>query len=145
MPRRQRPSFDYEREIAKLREALFRARSAVIDMVPPKAEGLFGGVFSCQSRDEALKWFDHLVVKALEIADSKEARQIGDWGAGARAFCPLCGDGSSSPYAQGFAYPEGLRRHLDGSYNARQCRVTEIALELAIDGADDPLKLGPIK
>ncbi len=37
---------------------------------------------------------------------------------------------------EGFAYPEGLRRHLAGSYNARQCAVVKAAIELAWDHSE---------
>jgi hypothetical protein len=49
-----------------------------------------------------------------------------------RAYCPLCGEGSSSPYEYGYSLPEGLRRHLTGS-GANQCVVTEAASKLAHD------------
>ena len=50
-----------------------------------------------------------------------------------RARCPLCRDSSSSPYSEGFSVPEGLRRHLIGWGNARQCSVMEAACALARD------------
>jgi hypothetical protein len=52
---------------------------------------------------------------------------------GQRALCPLCRDSSSSPYSEGFSVPEGLRRHLTGWGNVRQCRVMQAAAELARD------------
>jgi hypothetical protein len=45
----------------------------------------------------------------------------------------LCGDGSQGPYDEGFALPEGLRRHLVGWGNTHQCRVTHAAFVLAKD------------
>jgi len=48
-----------------------------------------------------------------------------------RAYCPLCGDGSTSPYSNGFTVPEGLRRHLLGWGNMYQCSVMKTALRLA--------------
>jgi hypothetical protein len=54
-----------------------------------------------------------------------------------RARCPLCGGSSDNPHGEeGFAYPEGLRRHLAGSYNARQCNVVKAAVDLAWDHSD---------
>lgn len=58
-----------------------------------------------------------------------------------RAYCPLCGDGSSSPYDRGFAIPEGLRRHLTGWGRSSHCSVTGAAHQLALDYFRD--KFGP--
>jgi hypothetical protein len=52
---------------------------------------------------------------------------------GPRAYCPLCGSGSSGPYDRGFALPEGLRRHLTGFGNAGACDVLSPVLDLARD------------
>jgi hypothetical protein len=46
-----------------------------------------------------------------------------------RAVCPLCGHGSSDPYAKGFT-PTGLERHLEGFGNVQQCFIMSIAWEL---------------
>jgi hypothetical protein len=53
---------------------------------------------------------------------------------GERAYCPLCGGGSSwGRYESGFALPAGMRRHLLGWGSNRKCQVMEAAIELARD------------
>jgi hypothetical protein len=49
-----------------------------------------------------------------------------------RACCPLCGEGTSSPYDVGFAFPDGLQRHLVGAL-AAECRIMRAIRELIID------------
>lgn len=140
---RTRLPFELEEEITKLRRELWTARVAVIQMAPPDAQRLFGGMYGCESREAAYKWLHDAVEKAIALA--KPAGEMGDHGGIERAYCPLCRGSSSSPYARGFSYPEGLKRHLDGSYNARHCDVMKIALAIAIDSAeDDGLRLGPV-
>jgi len=48
------------------------------------------------------------------------------------AVCPLCGHTPQTIYSTGFAYPEGLRRHLEGYGNAKQCIITSIISELGL-------------
>ena len=45
---------------------------------------------------------------------------------GQRATCPLCGD-TPQDERSGFAWPEGLSRHLEGRGNVHPCPVIEIA------------------
>ncbi|MFB9353138.1 hypothetical protein ACFFUA_38080, partial [Streptomyces heliomycini] len=56
---------------------------------------------------------------------------------GARAYCPLCGEGTSSAYEKGYALPEGLRRHLTGWGKSHICVVMEAAHQLALDHFHD--------
>jgi hypothetical protein len=46
-----------------------------------------------------------------------------------RLLCPICLD-RPDMYAEGFLWPEGLRRHLDGWGNQRQCPVMAAAARL---------------
>lgn len=48
------------------------------------------------------------------------------------AVCPLCGGIPQTIYSTGFAYPEGLRRHLEGYGNAKQCIITSMITELGL-------------
>ena len=48
------------------------------------------------------------------------------------AVCPLCGAVPETVYARGFAYPEGLKRHLEGYGNMRQCLITSLLWELGL-------------
>lgn len=49
----------------------------------------------------------------------------------ARALCPLCRGGSTSPTDRGFKLPEGLLRHLTGERKAHECDIMVIARKLA--------------
>ena len=49
---------------------------------------------------------------------------------GDRAYCPLCGGSSQNFYGgEGYAYPDGLRRHLESSYNAHRCAIVGLCRE----------------
>lgn len=50
-----------------------------------------------------------------------------------RVYCPLCRSEGNNTASQtkGLSFPEGLRRHLCGENNARQCCVMEAAQDLA--------------
>jgi hypothetical protein len=70
-----------------------------------------------------------LVEEILALAKpTMEQREAQAWNYGATQIpCPLCGRISSAPYAEGFTWPEGLRRHLEGSHHANACAVTRVA------------------
>ena len=61
----------------------------------------------------------------------------------ARAPCPLCGGGRESftmdsPDLEGtFSLPEGLRRHLEGYGNMRQCPVLKAVIAMARRAAEN--------
>jgi hypothetical protein len=63
-------------------------------------------------------------------------RKIGDEQDTERVNCPICGGRGatpSQPHADmtGYAWPEGLRRHLTGTYRARECFPMEVAMKCA--------------
>jgi hypothetical protein len=90
--------------------------------------------------------------KRDELASPKPAKEMGEFSSSSdRAYCPLCGESADNIYdTKGFAFPEGLTRHLEGSYNARRCDVTKAAFALALEhvaALSDPSspKLGPVE
>jgi hypothetical protein len=86
---------------------------------------------SCKSRMQTYQWPDAVAARISEIAKILPPSIFDTLD---RAYCPLCGDGSSRGYANGFAIPEGLRRHLIGwGGQEHQCPVFAIAMQLAHD------------
>src|SRR5690606_27369685 len=105
----------------------------------------------CKTRKQAYDWHYKAIETILESVSPMPPEKMGDNSAGnPRAYCPLCrGSSNNISGLEGFAYPEGLRRHLEGSFNARKCDVMKAALALALEHVADladpnTLKLGPI-
>jgi hypothetical protein len=136
--RRPPPAF-LEQEVARLKQELEAARHAVLEVLPDELAQILGNYYACKNREEVWQWLDAAIDAVLERAERKSAREMGEFASASdRAFCPLCGRSADSVYGgKGFAYPEGLSRHLHGSFNARQCVVTKIVTDLAIDHATD--------
>lgn len=150
MPRRRAPPTPppslLEEEIVRLRNELYFTRRALIEMTPQGAQDVLLNYYNCKSREDVFRWLNEAIEKIVGLAEAKPARQMGDYGgSGNRAYCPLCHRGSDNPFGiNGFAFPGGLERHLEGSYNARQCDVIKAALGMALDHLTDTPKLGPV-
>ncbi|HEX9896297.1 MAG TPA: hypothetical protein VGA85_01370 [Dehalococcoidales bacterium] len=117
--------------IRVLKNELDGARYTIIRLMPKDVQHLFNGYIQCQSREEYYRWqtdvVNQIIQKATIIPEYKDSIF------GERAFCPLCGEESSSPYASGFSLPEGLRRHLTGWGNVSRCSVMSAVFGLAED------------
>jgi hypothetical protein len=117
-----------EERIKRLEDDLYRARRAVLKLLPPTIHEPGETYFSIESREAARLWEDALVEATIELAWPLANKT---WYSGPRAYCPLCRSGSSGPYVEGFALPNGLRKHLLGEGNARPCEVLIQVVELA--------------
>lgn len=117
-----------EKKIRELEQDLWFARYSIVNLAPSEFEPELSSYYH-YSADERLDWLDVIAQAILERVEPIEENAI----IGQRAICPLCRSSSSTPYADGFAYPEGLRRHLVGHGNTRQCVVTQAAVALARD------------
>jgi hypothetical protein len=122
-------------EVRELRSDLWTVRYSMLQLMRPELEALLTSFFSLKATDKPYRWADELVEKLLDHAKPRPSREMGGVSSSSdRALCPLCGGGSDNPHGEeGFAFPEGLRRHLSGSYNARQCVITKAAIDLAWD------------
>ncbi|MDR6377335.1 hypothetical protein [Paraburkholderia caledonica] len=100
---------------------LAMSRNAIIDLMDVR--GLLDGYVGLEHHKDLLAWREKALERVLDAADPRPAQQMGDWGHGERALCPLCRGGVSSPSVRGFAFPEGLRRHLLGESIPQQCQV----------------------
>lgn len=120
--------------IDRLQRELYHARQAIIDLMDEETRGLLMTLYGCRSREEAYAWGDDVIKKLVERAAGAQISP-------GRAICPLCKDGPQS--GDGYALPEGLRRHLAGwSSSIRQCSVMEAAVALAVQSAETRLQLG---
>lgn len=134
---------DKAEEVRRLEDALDRTRRALIRMRGEDVEQILSSYQSRMNRTEdefenpgwmAHRWLHDLADDLLTLAKPQDVEQLG-YGPD-RALCPLCGRGAQTPFSTGFAVPEGLRRHLLGEGNSIQCAVTEAALGLAEEHAD---------
>lgn len=112
-------------EIRRLRDDLNTARRAVLGLMPEQVRKVFETGYDCKSSDDMYLWEQNTIAKLLDLARSRTAEEMGEhFSSTDRAYCPLCGSSAQSIYGgEGFAFPDGLRRHLEGSCNAHQCLV----------------------
>ncbi|MFM0097116.1 hypothetical protein PQQ87_16005 [Paraburkholderia nemoris] len=124
------PSNPLEDRIKTLESELYMARASIIGLMPDPLRAPLHSYYSVKSREDSYRWREDVAQQIIDQATilPQTVGYLGD-----RAMCPLCGDGSSSPYEKGFSMPEGLRRHLVGFGNTRQCVVTLAAFALARD------------
>jgi hypothetical protein len=122
----------WEETIDRLKNELDQARRTILLLMPQNVQPVLSSYFSCEARQQTYGWESDVADKIIALAQilpPAEGSFLSD-----RAYCPLCGDGSSSPYQRGFSIPEGLHRHLVGwGGNVHQCRVMEAAVSLARD------------
>lgn len=121
----------YEAKIRRLEDDLYFARRTIIQLMTDNVQEIMNGCYSCRSRQELYRWEREAAEQIVNLANVLSAEE-GSYLSN-RAYCPLCGQGSSSPYKRGFSVPEGLRRHLTGWGNCQQCRVMQAAMSLAHD------------
>jgi hypothetical protein len=118
-----------EDQIRRLQNELDAARRAIIDVMPYEISERLGTYYRCGSRADTYDWQREVVDFIIDKAELLPER-LSYCGVD-RAYCPLCHRGSQGPYDEGFAIPEGLRRHLTGYGNTHQCQVMEAAFGLA--------------
>lgn len=108
-------------------ETLFTLRHALVAIAPPDLRSLFREAGSVKTWEERTLYETCLVDAALDRAQVIETVWDGD-----RAPCPFCGETPQPPGPpQGFAYPNGLIMHLEGSGNARLCDVMDALMSWA--------------
>ncbi|AJX80459.1 hypothetical protein BG97_3216 [Burkholderia pseudomallei 7894] len=137
MPRQSfRTSSPLEDKVRRLEDELYMARATIIGLArSPELVELLRDQYSCKTFDEVRDWAQHTADSIIESASRTETPAGRNWDGRLRVLCPLCGDGPQSPYDDGFLLDEGLRRHLLGTYNSRQCSVFEAAHQIALDRA----------
>jgi hypothetical protein len=130
------PEHPAEKRVRELENQLYDVRRTVLRLVGQEASKILTAPHELKSQHEAYTWFEEATQKILELAEplSNEVATPDFYHQSERAVCPLCGDSAIDYYSPdgGFAFPEGLLRHLRGERRARQCDVAKTALDLAI-------------
>lgn len=132
--KRPPPAF-LEEEVRRLNDELWTARNAVLEVLPDHLSQVLDRYYDCSTREGVFTWLDTAIDAVLGSAERKPARDMGEYSSSSdRAFCPLCRGSADTIYGEkGFAFPDGLDRHLRGSHNARQCVVMKVVTDLALD------------
>ena len=130
---RMRSSPSLEDRIRQLESELSMARITILELTGPKFMKVLYPPSSLEEIGSVHMWFREMVEKVLDLSNVVTVDER--FGGASYADCPLCGEGANNFYRRvsGFTYPEGLRRHLHGSHNSMQCKVSYAAHELAID------------
>ena len=114
-------------EIRQLKDELFFARLTIISLMPERQRRILESYSGCVTRDDTYRWENRIAEELLAMV------AVIPTFSGDRAYCPLCGEGSSSGYDEGYSLPVGLTRHLTGWGRSRRCAVIAAAAALARD------------
>lgn len=116
-------------EIARLRAELHKARTDLLDCLPPPYDRLIYGFMRCDDYERWEAGFFRLLCEnaLLGLGRFERLEEADD----ARAPCPLCGRRNSAGH--GFRIPEGLFRHFEGFGRTRRCAITGALRELAFE------------
>jgi hypothetical protein len=137
MPSRIPPEDPRDATIRRLRDSLYVARHALLDLMPEQLRTVLSAAIYCDTFADEDAWREWAVLAIIGAADVRAGIEMGDLPCTERAFCPLCGASAQSPYSRGFSIPEGLRRHLEGSHRSRQCSVFNAAEDTCLDRLRD--------
>ncbi|OUL68705.1 hypothetical protein [Paraburkholderia hospita] len=135
------PYADLEKENRWLRNELFIVRHTLINLMDPK--DLLYGYLGIDEHEKLIEWRINAVKAVTADAQVRPGDEMGDprW---PRALCPLCRQGAQGTRdVRGYAVPEGLRRHLLGELNSRQCDVFAAAVAIAREGIREKRLSGP--
>jgi hypothetical protein len=131
MRKNQFPTFEnpLASEVRSLENELFFAYQLVMSLIPQDFKKVLDTYYSCESVEATYQWEREAIeeiIKGAKILGKDQGSYFEP-----RAYCPLCGDGSTSPYDHGFAIPEGLRRHLGVWGGNRRCEVIHLVSRYA--------------
>lgn len=118
------------KKIKKLEEELDWALYAIINLMPYEINRVLRGFYGAESMRDIYDWEQRTLDFIISQATVRGI-YTRDY-----AHCPLCGKGPNSSYGQGFAFPDGLLRHLEGRSGAHKCSVMKAAWKLAINYRD---------
>lgn len=120
--------------IRELESDLFFARVALFNRLDERLQDIINTMPIDATFSEVYRWFEGAMSDVIDLAEPLSAEERTDTTHnGDRARCPLCGDSANDYYNpnNGFAYPQGLRRHLLGTHNNTQCEVSKQILSQA--------------
>ncbi|NHZ38232.1 hypothetical protein [Massilia rubra] len=109
----------------RLEDELFSARLTIIGLMPERQRQILESYRDCGTRTDTYRWENKIAEELIATAEVIPT-YFGD-----RAYCPLCGRGSSSGYEEGYSLPVGLTRHLTGWGRSHKCGVIAAALAIA--------------
>lgn len=133
MPTKPAASDPRDREIRRLRNALYFARMTIIEQVPEELREPLSAATRCKTIEDVRAWQAWAIDRLLTMADSRPTSEMGGDPGTFRACCPLCGGEALSPDRRGFKMPTGLRRHLEGSHGNRRCPVFAAAIDPCVE------------
>ncbi|WP_262299686.1 hypothetical protein [Microvirga sesbaniae] len=113
--------------IRRLEREIYDARSTVIRLMPADVQKVIDEFYACKTRTELGAWRRRLMRYIISRAEILPKHRY----SGERAYCPLCREGPSSSYEEGFSIPLGLERHLDRATTGHGCSVMEVIWEFA--------------
>ena len=128
LPKYNLTSISFEEIVKGLEDELYQARRAILSLMPEKVQETLDSYYLCEIQEETRRWEHNTEKNIIGLAELLPQKTIYS---SDRAYCPLCGEGSLSPYEEGFNIPEGLSRHLSGWGNNRQCEVFRATMDLA--------------
>jgi hypothetical protein len=123
---------DLVQEVQRLKEDLYLAREAILDLLPDDLGEVARKMSQVHSWEELNDLEKRLTAAVMQKAEPLSPGSYVSTSSSKRAYCPLCRSGSSAPYESGFALPDGLQRHLRGEGNTRRCSVTEALFKLSL-------------
>jgi hypothetical protein len=124
-------------EVNRLTAEIFFLRMAVQCLLPDKIAAVLQSYRDCATLKDAWLWIAGVAEQILDFAEPRPAGEMGEFGPGERAYCPLCGASAQTPYVKGFAFPNGLLQHLRGEGNADECIIMRAARVEAVDHVKD--------
>jgi hypothetical protein len=142
MARQIPPPDTRDAQIRKLKEELWAARHAIVEIMPAPLREPLEATFYCQSIKDVYEWQRWAIQKIMEQATELLGQDVVATDGQMRAYCPLCRGGSLGPYAAGFAVPIGMQRHLEGSHGSRQCVVLAAAKDACLTRVDEEAEPG---
>lgn len=119
---------DEKETIRILKNDLYEVRLGLLHMMPKEIIDILDDGCSFNSKIKMMEWQNQAIEKIIVLAEQLTPLQSSP--SSDRVYCPLCGKGSSSPGTIGFSLPIGLKRHLEGFGNSRQCVVMKSATRI---------------
>lgn len=126
--------------VQRLEDDLYITREALVRLAAPNLADDLLGFHGLKDSSAAFHWLKEKTATVLESAQLVEAPNNAapawSW---PRARCPLCGESAREKYLpnSGFAFPDGLRRHLEGEGNTTACVVMGAVRQLAYGSVRD--------
>lgn len=115
-------------EMERLERDLSRAQMVIMDLMPDRFRRVLSSYVHCETERDLYGWSYKAAEALVELCDPIQPPLLDGYPLDSpRAPCPLCGAVPTTIGAVGYALPEGLLRHLQGTHNVWQCGVFWVA------------------